>query len=646
MAILKSRGLFLSNATLKTLPLQSISRIYLSVTVLFALLGAVFYLTPLREQTENLFYDLRTIIKPDRENFKDLVVVTIADPDPEQGEGNLSASELSKLAFADVGALLNSVLNSNPKLVGVLLYPSIFDYDSPSASEFAIRVAADDRIMVGTMGLDTEYPSVRKIPAPLSQISDRLFGLETFRNRRHQTIRQMPINSYRGMAPTILFPLAVAGKLRGEFYKSSVMRSLAASNWEVQWFKPNYANPARFSQISAEELMAADHQKLVEILSDKLVLIAPIYYRERAINNDQIFFNSPWQREGDDPRMGRSLTWLHASSIQNLTEERQLKTPRGVIGWMILQSLAMAFLSGVVWYFGAGVAGLSLIFLWSSFLFAHSVIVSQFAWLVPISDTAVLSLMSTMMGCIWRIQHEGRLRSRQQLETQSRRKMAQIQSRFLDDFAGELLETNARIAGEAADLFRTSNPEIQSAIDRFVVSNREFEEYLRSIRDFAGLSAEQVRIVRNDTFRIKDVVGRIAAHFELKCQTESVRIVVEVSDDLVAKSDERMFEAILFNFISNAVKYSPRNGEVLIRARKRQRIMRLSVRDHGPGIPHEFRERIFEKFYRVRDDRNVAIKGNGLGLYLCRYFADRIGGKLGLETEVGQGSEFWIEIKS
>jgi signal transduction histidine kinase len=273
-------------------------------------------------------------------------------------------------------------------------------------------------------------------------------------------------------------------------------------------------------------------------------------------------------------------------------------------------------------------------------------IVAEFSWLIPISDTAMLSLMSTMFGCIWRIQHEGRLRSKQQVETQARRKMAQIQSRFLDDFAGELLDTHSRIAQEAGELFQSSNSEIRSVVDRFVVSNREFEEYLRAIRDFAGLSAEQARIVRSEICNVKDVVARVAAHFELKCQTESVRIVVDVPHDLVVSTDERMFEAIVFNFISNAVKYSPRDSEVMIRASKLGRVMRLAVRDRGPGIPHEFRERIFEKFYRVRDDRNVAIKGNGLGLYLCQYFANRIGGKVGLETEVGKGSEFWIEIKS
>ncbi len=634
------------NANTAIVPLQSVSRIYLSVSVLFALLGAVFYLTPLRDQTENLFYDLRTVIKPDRDSFQDLIVITMPDPDPDQGAGSLTADELSKLAFADTGALLNLVLRSNPKLVGVLLYPSIYDYDSPSASEFAVRVGADQRVLIGTMGLDTEFPSVRKIPAALSQISDRLFGLETFRSRRHQTIRQMPFNSYRGMAPTVLFPLAAAGKLRGEFYKSSMMRELAAANWEVQWFKPNYMDSRRFTQISSDELLSSNSDRLTERLSEKFILIAPIYYRERAVNNDQIFFNSPWQREGDDPRLGRSLTWLQANSIQNLVGDRQLTTPRGVWLWVIFQSVAMAFLSGVVWYFGAGVAGFSLIFLWSAFLYIHAMIVAEFSWLIPISDTAMLSLMSTMFGCIWRIQHEGRLRSKQQVETQARRKMAQIQSRFLDDFAGELLDTNSRIAQEAGDLFQSSNSEIRSVVDRFVVSNREFEEYLRAIRDFAGLSAEQARIVRSEICNVKDVVARVAAHFELKCQTESVRIVVDVPHDLVVSTDERMFEAIVFNFISNAVKYSPRDSEVMIRASKLGRVMRLAVRDRGLGIPHEFRERIFEKFYRVRDDRNVAIKGNGLGLYLCQYFANRIGGKVGLETEVGKGSEFWIEIKS
>ena len=65
--------------------------------------------------------------------------------------------------------------------------------------------------------------------------------------------------------------------------------------------------------------------------------------------------------------------------------------------------------------------------------------------------------------------------------------------------------------------------------------------------------------------------------------------------------------------------------------------------DEGIGIPPELRERIFEKFYRIQDDRLYGAKGTGLGLYLCRYFAEQMGGKVDVQAaDKTSGSEFRV----
>ena len=72
--------------------------------------------------------------------------------------------------------------------------------------------------------------------------------------------------------------------------------------------------------------------------------------------------------------------------------------------------------------------------------------------------------------------------------------------------------------------------------------------------------------------------------------------------------------------------------------------VRISVEDQGPGIAAELQERIFERFYRIRDERMYQSKGSGLGLYLCRYFAEAMGARIEVTSEVGRGSTFTVVI--
>ena len=89
--------------------------------------------------------------------------------------------------------------------------------------------------------------------------------------------------------------------------------------------------------------------------------------------------------------------------------------------------------------------------------------------------------------------------------------------------------------------------------------------------------------------------------------------------------DPVLFEQVLFNLIDNAAKYAGTGTTVTLRARREGPVVRMQVLDEGPGLPDEDRERIFDKFYRVRaGDRQRA--GTGLGLAIARGFMEAMGG--------------------
>lgn len=111
-------------------------------------------------------------------------------------------------------------------------------------------------------------------------------------------------------------------------------------------------------------------------------------------------------------------------------------------------------------------------------------------------------------------------------------------------------------------------------------------------------------------------------------------------------ADAVRIEQVLSNLLNNAIKYSPQGGpiEVTLSEEKQTQEARLSVRDHGMGIPYEQRARIFGRFMRADNGPTAGIRGTGLGLYLSRELVERHGGHISFESEEGKGSTFFVTL--
>jgi signal transduction histidine kinase len=97
--------------------------------------------------------------------------------------------------------------------------------------------------------------------------------------------------------------------------------------------------------------------------------------------------------------------------------------------------------------------------------------------------------------------------------------------------------------------------------------------------------------------------------------------------------------------VSNAVKYSPAGGSIIVRCRERgtQHVV-IEVIDHGLGIPTEQIGKLFQKFARVRTEDHIKVSGTGLGLYICRLIVEGHGGQIWVESELGRGSTFGMVL--
>jgi PAS domain S-box-containing protein len=125
----------------------------------------------------------------------------------------------------------------------------------------------------------------------------------------------------------------------------------------------------------------------------------------------------------------------------------------------------------------------------------------------------------------------------------------------------------------------------------------------------------------------------------------SIDLALDVeSDQLRACVDAQRLQQVLTNFISNAVKFSPREGQVEIRLSQQNGIALIAVVDHGPGISNEFRSRIFQKFAQADSSDSRQRGGTGLGLAISKAFVEQMHGTIGFESEPGQGATFFAEF--
>ena len=109
-------------------------------------------------------------------------------------------------------------------------------------------------------------------------------------------------------------------------------------------------------------------------------------------------------------------------------------------------------------------------------------------------------------------------------------------------------------------------------------------------------------------------------------------------EEITISADERRLRQVVFNLISNAVKFTPREGRIDVSARLDNGEVEIAVADTGPGISAEEFESIFEEFEQATDGKRA--EGTGLGLPLSRKLVELHGGRLWLESEVDRGSTF------
>ena len=217
-------------------------------------------------------------------------------------------------------------------------------------------------------------------------------------------------------------------------------------------------------------------------------------------------------------------------------------------------------------------------------------------------------------------------------------------------------ELKSTLLDAIAHEFKTPLTSIKAAttslLSNFLPLSSEQRELLTIVDEevdrLAGLVTEAIQMARIESGKLElnkkphSVESLVTATLDqLQPATEHPRVTADVAPGLpwlVADAD--LIELAIRQLVSNALKYSPPNGPVIIAARSAEGGVVITVADHGSGIAKEEQSRIFEKFYRVPGDRQVT--GTGMGLAIARDAVRAHGGEISVKSEPGHGSEFSI----
>ncbi len=227
----------------------------------------------------------------------------------------------------------------------------------------------------------------------------------------------------------------------------------------------------------------------------------------------------------------------------------------------------------------------------------------------------------------------------------------QARSAFLANVSHEIRTPINIILGmtemiaDAGDL----NEDQRDFLDRTRSATRTLLSLLDDTLDLSKIEAGMMTISPEE-MDLREIVTDVAELLTPRAEQKGVELVSDLAPDLPAKvrGDPARIRQILTNFGGNAVKFTER-GRIAIEARPVEETathttIRLAVRDSGIGIPRERQEAIFESYQQADASSARSFGGTGLGLAICKQLAKLMGGAIGVVSEPGEGSEFWVEI--
>ena len=599
-------------------PTREYLPVFSGVTIL-GVLATLFYLTPIRDTTEEQLFDLRTRIKVNTLDTSKSAVIGIY-PEDLPNDGNPGNTDLP---FSTLIEATKKALAQKPKVLLVFWYPQVFPVDAPEATQL-IRLARENQNLY--LGIFEKEAMAGLTAEKIQGVQHKLLGVYPPKRKIRGVARWIQTPEFPILNPA---PLRIAQTLNPEL----------KTHWDSEkkiWL--NLVPPEQIPVLSLTELL---EDKAKFSLQDRIVALGYNFYRRQISDAySPSLVNTSLQSENNSTLNASPLTFWHVGSILNLTQKRWLEV---VPVWVnILQIVAVSLLTLLAWQLGLGLGSLAIASLGFGLLILHSLAMGLLDIYLPLADPFLFVSFIAMLGGLVRSSQEVQQRALMIAKAEGQRTLGAIHDRFLTDFATSLIKKSSSLQETLASKIPDSGETdlFQRARKNALQASVELSEYLEGFRkDTQSQRKHPLKYQKITPWEITTLVQR--EFKRLTTDTDHQLQTHQTPPDSILHTDPQILFEILANLLSNAIKYSPKDSTVSLEWSEMPGHLVLSIIDQGSGIPKEHQELIFEKYYRIQDDNVHKVSGHGLGLYLCRYFAFRLGARLTLESS-SAGSRFSV----
>ena len=171
-------------------------------------------------------------------------------------------------------------------------------------------------------------------------------------------------------------------------------------------------------------------------------------------------------------------------------------------------------------------------------------------------------------------------------------------------------------------------------------------EYLNKlVTDMSELSKLQSGVieVNKDNFDLKECTDNVVLLLSKIITEKNIQLILDL-DDCVVYADEIKISQVIYNFLSNALKYSDNDARIVVRIRDSEDTVRFEVSDNGQGISEEALPYIWDRYYKVDKNFNRSVNSTGLGLAIAKAILEAHKARYGVESKLNEGSTFWFEL--
>ena len=309
---------------------------------------------------------------------------------------------------------------------------------------------------------------------------------------------------------------------------------------------------------------------------------------------------------------------------------------------------------------------LLIIILYSFFPFTKSLVASFFVTVIAVFlfEIFVSPQIKTLRKQVERLEwlaeeqsKSAKMLVRRDLElsrvTEKMRELDNIKSNFISVVAHQLRTPLSGIKWTLNMLLSGELGQLTNDQQTFLLKSYESNDrMINLVNDMLGADRVQSGKIQYNfrSVSIVDLLDNLL--FEIAPQAEAKKISIKFQDDFLKMkgadanifADPDTMRAVLQNLLENSVKYTKKNGTIMIDLRKDNNYLILSIADDGIGIPADEQGSVFNRFFRASNAVKIETDGSGLGLFIAKSVVERHGGKIWFESKEGKGTTFFVSI--